>query len=86
MRSDSAGYQRELLLYCGEGKDTHFGTIDFAVSVDVTPAFTAAARSVQKGDSRALTHCDGANHPVESEQEWEEVRFVPRRRAARAIR
>jgi hypothetical protein len=36
LRSDTAGYQEELLLYCGEGKDPRFGVIDFAIGADVT--------------------------------------------------
>ena len=31
LRSDTAGYQEELLLYCGEGKDPRFGVIEFAI-------------------------------------------------------
>ena len=31
LRSDTAGYQEELLLYCGEGKDQRFGVIEFAI-------------------------------------------------------
>src|ERR1700675_3836806 len=31
LRSDTAGYQEELLLYCGEGKDPRFGVIEFAM-------------------------------------------------------
>ena len=36
LRSDTAGYQRELLRYCAEGRDERFGVIEFAVGVDVT--------------------------------------------------
>ncbi|HET6235416.1 MAG TPA: hypothetical protein VFE41_10695 [Acetobacteraceae bacterium] len=42
LRSDTAGYQEELLLYCGEAKDPRFGVIEFAVGADVTKAFRAA--------------------------------------------
>ena len=35
LRSDTAGYQEELLLYCGEGRDPRFGVIDFAIGADV---------------------------------------------------
>src|SRR5437588_579223 len=35
LRSDSAGYQQDLLLYCGEGKDARFGVIEFAISAVV---------------------------------------------------
>ena len=33
LRSDTAGYQRELLRYCAEGRDERFGVIEFAVGV-----------------------------------------------------
>ena len=42
LRSDTAGYQEELLLYCGEGKDPRFGVIEFAIGADVTEAFRTA--------------------------------------------
>jgi hypothetical protein len=42
LHSDTAGYQEELLLYCGEGKDPPFRVIDFAIGADVTEAFRAA--------------------------------------------
>ena len=32
VRSDSAAYQQDLLLYCGEGRHERFGVIEFAVS------------------------------------------------------
>ena len=35
LRSDTAGYQQELLRYCAEGRDERFGVIEFAVGVDV---------------------------------------------------
>ena len=47
LRSDTAGYQWELLRYCAEGRDERFGVIEFAVGVDVTPEFReAVARSM----------------------------------------
>ena len=36
LRSDSAGYQEELLEYCAEGRDPRFGTIDFAIAARVS--------------------------------------------------
>ena len=39
LRSDTAGYQRELLRYCAEGRDDRFGVIEFA------PATLSDARS-----------------------------------------
>src|SRR3954453_16334237 len=41
--SASAGYQQDLLLYCGEGKDARFGVIEF--SADVTEEFRKATRA-----------------------------------------
>ena len=46
MRSDSAGYQKELLRYCAEGRDERFGVIEFCVGVDVMPEFKAAVKEV----------------------------------------
>jgi Transposase DDE domain group 1 len=43
LRSDTAGYQEELLLYCGEGKNPRFGVIEFAIGADVTEAFRGRA-------------------------------------------
>ena len=48
MRSDTAGYQKELLRYCAEGGSERFGVIEFAVGVDVTPQFKASAREVEE--------------------------------------
>ena len=33
LRPDTAGYQRELMRYCTEGKEERFGVIDFAEGV-----------------------------------------------------
>ena len=46
MRSDSAGYQKDLLKYCAEGRDERFGVVEFCVGVDVTPEFKAAVKEV----------------------------------------
>jgi len=54
LRSDTAGYQEDLLLYCGEGKDPRFGVIDFAISADVTAAFRAAVLATAETDWKPL--------------------------------
>ena len=36
LRSDTAGYQQELLRYCAEGRDERFGVIGFAVGVSLS--------------------------------------------------
>lgn len=67
LRSDTAGYQVELLRYCAEGKDARFGVIPFAVGADMTPALQQAVREVEEADWQLLG----------GEQEWAEVNFVP---------
>ena len=54
LRSDTAGYQEELLLYCGEGKDPRFGVIDFAIGADVTEAFRAAVLATAETEWKPL--------------------------------
>jgi hypothetical protein len=39
VRSDTAGYQHDLLKYCDMGKNKRFGKIEFAIGCDVTPEF-----------------------------------------------
>jgi hypothetical protein len=76
LRSDTAGYQEELLLYCGEGKDPRFGVINFAIGADVTEAFRAAVRATAESEWKPLIRMfDGK--PQETDQEWAEVCYVP---------
>ena len=78
LRSDWAGYQQDLLLSCGEGKDARFGVIEFAVSADVTTEFRAAVRAVREADWHPLYRetagsRPGIVHREKTEQEWAEV-------------
>lgn len=76
LRSDTAGYQEELLLYCGEGKDPRFGVIDFAIGADVTEAFrTAVLATAETAWTPLVRMFDGK--PQETDQEWAEVCYVP---------
>lgn len=76
MRSDTAGYQQELLRYCAEDKDERFGVIEFAVGVDVTPEFKKAVSDVPEEEWQPLEReVDG--HKVPTDQQWAEVCFVP---------
>ena len=75
LRSDTAGYQQELLRYCAEGRDERFGVIEFAVGVDVTAEFRRAVSEVAEEDWHVL-HKPGSNR-VETGQEWAEMNFVP---------
>ena len=76
LRSDTAGYQQDLLLSCGEGRDACFGVIAFAVGVDVTAEFRKAVRAVPEcAWQRLYRRVDGRSE--ETDQEWAEVCFVP---------
>jgi len=76
MRSDTAGYQAELLKYCAENKDKPFGVIEFAVGVDVTREFKKAIAEVAEEDWQALEReVDG--HKIPTDQQWADVCFVP---------
>lgn len=76
LRSDTAGYQEELLLYCGEGKDPRFGVIDFAIGADVTQAFRAAVQATAEAKWKPLIRMvDGK--PQQTDQEWAEICYVP---------
>ena len=76
LRSDTAGYQEELLLYCGEGKDPRFGVIEFAIGADVTEAFRAAVLATAESEWKPLIRMvDGK--PQQTDQEWAEVGYVP---------
>ncbi len=72
LRSDSAGYQKELLSYCAEGKDEHFGVIEFAVSTKVSRGFKQAVQQVDAATWKPI-YKEG----FKTEQEWAEVCFVP---------
>ena len=76
LRSDTAGYQEELLLYCGEGKDPRFGVIGFAIGADVTEAFRAAVLATPENEWKPLIRMfDG--QPQQTNQEYAEVCYVP---------
>jgi Transposase DDE domain group 1 len=76
LRSDSAGFQQDILLYCGEGKDPRFGVIEFAVSADVTEAFRAAVLATAESEWKPLIRMfDG--QPQQTGQEFAEVCYVP---------
>ena len=76
VRSDTAGYQQELLRYCAEGRDERFGVIEFAVGVDVTVEFRRAVAQVAEHEWQPLFRKVG-EHRVDTDQQWAEVNFVP---------
>ena len=49
LRSDTAGYQHELLRYCERGENERLGKIEFAIGCDVTSSFMEAVSDVEEG-------------------------------------
>lgn len=76
LRSDTAGYQEDLLLYCGEGKDPRFGVIAFAIGADVTEAFRAAVVATPQDAWQPLIRWVD-DKPHQTDQEWAEICYVP---------
>jgi hypothetical protein len=76
LRSDSAGYQHELLSYCERGEHPRFGRIEFAVSADVTVEFRQAMQEVPESSWQPLYRQVGLRR-METGQQWAEVCFVP---------
>ena len=76
LRSDTAGYQWNLLRYCAEGKNETYGRIEFAVGCDVSVEFKKAVAEVPQDEWQVLYRMvDGRR--VDTGQQWAEVCFVP---------
>lgn len=75
-RSDTAGYQHELMKYCDGGEDPRFGRIEFAFSCDVTPEFKREVTLVPQAEWHPM-HRVVNGRTVETGVEWAEVCFVP---------
>jgi hypothetical protein len=76
LRSDTAGYQHDLLKYCAMGTNKRFGVIEFAIGCDVTKEFKKAVAEVQESDWRPVHKMVG-DKKVRTKTEWAEVCFVP---------
>jgi hypothetical protein len=78
LRSDSAGYQEDLLAYCAEGKHERFGVIEFAIATKVSSSFKQAVIEVCEEDWHKIYKKDCQGNLFETNQEWAEVCFVPK--------
>jgi len=76
LRSDTAGYQHDLLRYCDEDKNKRFGRIEFAIGCDVTQEFRKAVAEVTEEDWHRLYRKAGGEIQATGRQ-WAEVCFVP---------
>lgn len=77
MRSDSAGYQVDVLQYCAEGTNSRFGVIDFAIAVKVSQAFKKAVADVDASDWKPFQKRQADGSFIQTNQEWAEICFVP---------
>jgi hypothetical protein len=73
LRSDSAGYQTDLMKYCAKSDNKRFGAIDFAISCDVVSEFKASAKKIPDVKWRPLRR----DKNDVSHQEWAEVSYAP---------
>jgi hypothetical protein len=77
MRSDTAGYQHDLLRYCDEEKNKRCGRIEFVVGCDVSVEFKKAVLEIAEGDWTILKKRDRSGELIETARQWAEVCFVP---------
>ncbi|MCP4150995.1 MAG: IS1380 family transposase [bacterium] len=76
LRSDTAGYQHELLRYCNSGRNERFGKIEFAIGCDVTREFRKAVMKLGEQDWKPL-YREIKGEKEETGRQWAEVCFVP---------
>jgi len=76
LRSDTAGYQHDLLRYCEKGESQRFGRIEFAMGVDVTKEFKKAVAEVEESEWKAF-YKEVQGEKRKTRVEWAEVCFVP---------
>ena len=79
LRSDCAGYQSDLLVYCNEGRNDRFGRIFFGISCPMVREFRDAIRNVPEKEWKPLGQQtielkDGTVRPA---AEWAEVSYAP---------
>jgi hypothetical protein len=76
LRSDTAGYEHELLRYCEKGQNKRFGRIEFAIGVDVTKEFKKAVAEVEESEWKPI-YKEIQREKTKTKTEWAEVCFVP---------
>lgn len=75
-RSDSAGYQHELMEYCESGK-SRFGRIEFGISCSVSKSFREEVSKVPEAEWERVVVEDEWGNRVETMQEVAEVCWTP---------
>lgn len=77
LRSDTAGYEYDLMRWCAGGKSERFGVIEFAIGCDVTAQFARCVSQIDERDWKPLCEeIDGRLVPTG--REWATVAlYVP---------
>jgi hypothetical protein len=76
VRSDTAGYEHELLRYLALGRNERFGVIEFAISCDVSREFKKAVLDTEESDWHPV-YKEVKGRREKTGREWAEVCFVP---------
>ena len=76
LRSDTAGYQHDLLRYCATGENSRFGVIEFAIGCDVTKEFKKAVAQIEASEWKTI-YKTAYGRKYATGVEWAEVCFVP---------
>ena len=76
LRSDTAGYQHDLMKYCDMGKNKRFGKIKFAIGCDVTREFKKAVAEVPESEWICFYRVVNGEK-IKTKRQWAEVCFVP---------
>src|SRR5512139_464112 len=76
LRSDTAGYEHELLRYCEKGQNQRFGRIEFAIGVDVTEEFKKSVVEVEESEWKPI-YKEIKGEKTKTKTEWAEICFVP---------
>ena len=85
LRSDTAGYQHDLLKYCEKGTNERFGRIGFAIGCDVVDEFKKSVYEIEETDWHRIykevkVKGETGEWDVELKetgQEWAELCYVP---------
>ena len=76
LRSDTAGYQHNLMRYCATGENSRFGVIEFAIGCDVTKEFKEAVAQVDESEWKPM-YKTAYGMKYKTGVEWAEVCYVP---------
>jgi hypothetical protein len=78
LRSDTAGYQHDIMRYCENATNERFGRIKFAIGCDVTFEFKKAVAEVPEGEWKRVRKYERQTDTYEETPlECAEVCFVP---------